>query len=184
MIMGILNVTPDSFSDGGKYSDPQTAVDHALEMIAEGADIIDIGGESTRPAGTAYSAGAGQVLAEEELRRVIPVIGELRSRNDKILISVDTQKAYIANAALEMGADIINDVSAGTSDTEMFLAAAKHHAPIVLMHGHGPRFRQSRIENCKYDDIVSEVAESARAIGGCRDGPGRRGYRFCEGLRG
>src|ERR1035437_6482637 len=157
IIMGILNVTPDSFSDGGAYSDPIGAVDRALEMIAEGAEIIDIGGESTRPAGTAYGAGARRVPVEEELRRVIPVIGELRSRNANVLISVDTQKAYIANAALQMGADIINDVSAGTSDAEMFATAAKHHAPIVLMHGHGPRFRQSRIEDCKYDEVVSEV---------------------------
>lgn len=159
IIMGILNVTPDSFSDGGRYSDTQAAVDHALEMIAEGADIIDIGGESTRPAGSTYGAGASQVPVEEELRRVPPVIEAIRSQNDKVLISVDTQKSYVANATLPIGADIVNDVSAGTADAEMFATVAKHRAPIILMHGHGPRFRQSRIEDCKYDDVVSEVRE-------------------------
>src|ERR1051325_7205009 len=139
LIMGILNVTHDSFSDGGDYFSSGGAVAHALAMVEDGADIIDIGGESTRPPGKAYGAGSKHVTAEEEFKRVIPVINDLRSRSD-VLISVDTQKSYIANAALECGANIINDVSAGTTDEKIFEVAAKRNAPIVLMHAHGPQF--------------------------------------------
>ncbi|MDP4200933.1 MAG: dihydropteroate synthase [Bacteroidota bacterium] len=157
IIMGILNVTPDSFSDGGAYLDARSALDHALQMIADGAEIIDIGGESTRPAGQTYGAGASKVPLEEELRRVLPVIHELRSNHDNVLISVDTQRSAIANAAMQSGADLINDVSGGTADPEMFATAARHKAPIVLMHGHGPRFRKTKTEDYAYADVVSEV---------------------------
>lgn len=157
ILMGVLNVTPDSFSDGGDFVSTDRAVEHALQMARDGAEIIDVGGESTRPAGSAYGAGAKNVALEEELRRVIPVIGEIRSRNSDVLISIDTQKAYIANAAIQSGANIINDVSAATSDNDMLATAAKQSVPIILMHGHGPRFQKLRIEDYKYEDVVSEV---------------------------
>ncbi len=172
IIMGILNVTPDSFSDGGDFISSGRAVEHALQMVRDGADIIDIGGESTRPAGGTYGAGAKQVSLAEELRRVIPVIGEIRSRNSDVLISIDTQKAYIANAALQCGANIINDVSAGTNDKTMFAIAAKHRAPIILMHGHGPHFQKPLLEDYVYENVVrnvffylEECIHTARAAG-------------------
>ena len=159
IIMGILNVTPDSFSDGGDFVSIDQAIDHAVEMAECGAEIIDIGGESTRPAGKAYGPGARHVKLEEELRRVIPVIGEVRSRLAEVLISVDTQKSYIAKTAIHCGADIINDVSAGTSDPEMFAHAAKLQVPIVLMHGHGPEFQRPSVDEYHYVDVVRDVAE-------------------------
>ena len=172
ILMGILNVTPDSFSDGGDFVSIERAMEHALQMVRDGAEIIDIGGESTRPAGSAYGTGAKRVSRVEELRRVIPVIGEIRSRNHDVLISIDTQKADIANAALQSGANIINDVSAGTNDKNMFATVAKHNAPIVLMHGHGPRFQKIRIEDYEHEDVVRDVyayledrIQSARAAG-------------------
>jgi dihydropteroate synthase len=154
--MGILNVTPDSFSDGGDFYRANNAVERALTMVEEGADIIDIGGESTRPPGKAYGAGARHITTEEEFKRVIPVINDLRLRSD-VLISIDTQKSYIANAAVECGANIINDVSAGTSDDKMFEIAAKRNAPIILMHGHGPNFRKGDVNDYTYSDVVDEV---------------------------
>ena len=154
--MGILNVTPDSFSDGGDFYRSDDAVERALQMVEEGADIIDIGGESTRPPGKAYGAGAKHITTEEEFKRVLPVITDLRSRSD-ILISVDTQKSYIANASLECGANIINDVSAGTADERIFEVAAKRNAPIILMHGHGPRFPEMPVDEYIYDDVVTSV---------------------------
>ena len=162
IVMGILNVTPDSFSDGGDYVSLDRAILHVLEMAEGGAEIIDIGGESTRPAGKTYGAGARHVKLEEELRRVIPVIGEIRSRLPEMLISIDTQKSYIANAAVQSGADIINDVSAGTSDPEMFAVAAKHKAPIILMHGHGPQFQKAGVDEYEYKDVVNEVSNNLR----------------------
>ena len=154
--MGILNVTPDSFSDGGTYFDHSAALTHALQMVEDGADIIDIGGESTRPPGKAYGEGAKLVSAEEEFKRVIPIVIALRHSSDA-MISVDTQKASIADAALLCGANIINDVSAGTTDRDMFAVAAKHNVPIVLMHGHGPRFEEKPVDEYVYQDVVREV---------------------------
>src|SRR6266849_5218388 len=116
MIMGVLNVTPDSFSDGGQFFDVSSAVAHGVEMAAEGAQIVDVGGESTRP-------GADLVWFEEELRRVIPVIEKLRVEID-IFISIDTSKSEVANAALGAGASIINDVTGGRGDEKMFVLAA------------------------------------------------------------
>ena len=125
MLMGILNVTPDSFSDGGRYDQCEVAVTHALEMVAEGAGIIDIGGESTRP-------GHQCVPANEELRRVLPVIRKLREKTD-IPISIDTSKAEVADAALEAGADIVNDVSA-LADSAMPAVVSRYGAGCILMH--------------------------------------------------
>ncbi len=125
-IMGILNVTPDSFSDGGRHNKPADAVAHAERMAGEGAAIIDIGGESTRP-------GAERVAAGEQIRRVVPVIEAIRSRTD-IPISIDTTLATVAEAALDAGANIINDVSAGTEDEAMLPLAAQRGCGIVLMH--------------------------------------------------
>jgi dihydropteroate synthase len=126
LVMGVLNVTPDSFSDGGQYLDPEAALDRALELEAEGADILDIGGESTRP-------GAALISADVELARILPVLKRLRKRL-KIPISVDTWKAHVAVAALEEGAEIINDVSAGRWDSPLWAAVAQYRAGYVLMH--------------------------------------------------
>lgn len=148
-IMGILNVTPDSFSDGGHFAARDAALAHARDMIAERAAIIDIGGESTRP-------GALPVDADEEIRRTIPVIRSLRSEWDG-LISIDTSKASVARAALESGADIVNDVSGLTADPEMTDVCAKSHCGIVIMHMRGtPADMQ---QNPSYNDVVAEVRE-------------------------
>lgn len=152
MVMGIVNVTPDSFSDGGRYFDAEVAVEHGRELIREGADILDVGGESTRP-------GAEPVSEVEELRRVLPVIRALRAESE-VLISIDTFKATVAEAALEAGADIINDVSGLTYDPRMVDVAARSMAGIVLMHMKGePRTMQL---NPHYEDVVAEVQQFFR----------------------
>jgi dihydropteroate synthase len=147
MVMGIVNVTPDSFSDGGRFRDAGRAVEHALALVAEGAEILDIGGESTRP-------GAEPVDEAEELRRVLPVIRGVRSQT-KVLISIDTMKAAVARAALDAGADILNDVSGLRGDAAMQRLMADSDAGIVVMHMLGePRTMQ---EDPHYDDVVKEV---------------------------
>jgi dihydropteroate synthase len=147
MIMGILNVTPDSFSDGGKYMDVPKAVEHARSMVEAGADIIDIGGESSRP-------GAGPVSAEEEKQRVLPVIRALRSAVDAP-ISIDTRKSSVASAALSEGASIINDITAMYGDPDMADLAARSGAGVILMHMKGdPEHMQ---DDPVYRDVVSEV---------------------------
>jgi len=146
-IMGILNVTPDSFSDGGKFLDREKALDHALRMQEEGADIIDIGGESTRP-------GAIPVSADEELRRVIPVLKEL-VKKVKVIVSIDTTKATVAEQALTEGAEIVNDVSALRFDPDMAPLVAKREVPVVLMHMRG--IPQSMQTNVCYHDVISEI---------------------------
>ncbi|SFM44278.1 dihydropteroate synthase [Thermodesulforhabdus norvegica] len=147
LVMGILNVTPDSFSDGGLFLDPDKAVRHAREMIEAGADILDIGGESTRPF-------SDPVPLEEELRRTIPVIRAIREFTD-IPISIDTTKAEVARQALDAGADIINDVSALRFDPEMAEVAAERNVPVILMHMLGtPKTMQ---ENPTYRSVVSEI---------------------------
>ena len=152
MIMGVLNVTPDSFSDGGEFFGTEAAVARGIQIAAEGGDIIDIGGESTRP-------GAEPVSAKEELNRVIPVIEQLRARTD-IMISIDTSKSEVAAAALNAGALIINDVTAGRGDEKMLPLAATRKAALVLMHMQGePRTMQ---ENPQYGDVVREVADFFR----------------------
>jgi dihydropteroate synthase len=129
LVMGILNVTPDSFSDGGEFSDPRKAIDHALEMERAGADIIDIGGESTRPA-------AQPISATEELGRVLPVIEALQRRLT-IPISIDTRKSVVAEIALGAGAEIVNDISGLRHDPKIAEVAARHRAPLILMHIRG-----------------------------------------------
>ncbi|MBP7829080.1 MAG: dihydropteroate synthase [Kiritimatiellae bacterium] len=149
LVMGILNVTPDSFSDGGRFLDPARALEQARRMIAEGAALLDIGGESTRP-------GAAPVPAEEEIRRVRPVIKAIRSESD-IPLSIDTTKAAVAESALEAGADIVNDVSALSADPEMPAVAGRYGAGVILMHMQGtPRTMQA---NPRYEDVVREVRD-------------------------
>jgi dihydropteroate synthase len=156
-IMGVLNVTPDSFSDGGRFFDAEGAVAHAQEMVGKGADIIDIGGESTRP-------GAGTIDAEEEKRRVIPVVQKLGSESDT-LISIDTSKAEVAEAALDVGAHIVNDVTGGRGDKEMWPLVRKRGAALVIMHMQGrPRTMQ---KTPRYDDVVREVGEFFRQQYAC-----------------
>ena len=151
--MGVLNVTPDSFSDGGLFVDRDAAVSHALKMAEEGADIIDVGGESTRP-------GAQPVSEQEEIDRVVPVIEKIARRSDALL-SIDTTKAAVAKAAIEAGAAIINDVSALTFDPGMAPVAASTGAGVVLMHMQGkPRTMQA---NPSYRDVVAEVAGALTA---------------------
>lgn len=148
LVMGILNVTPDSFSDGGRCFDTGTAIRRGLAMVEEGADIVDVGGESTRP-------GAPAVDNDEELRRVVSVVKGLSSRTD-VLLSVDTMKACVARAALEAGAHIVNDVSAMTHDPGMAPVVAQSGAGVVLMHMRGtPRTMQ---RDPRYGDVVEEVA--------------------------
>jgi len=149
LVMGILNVTPDSFSDGDQFFTFASAVEHARDMCAEGADVIDVGGESTRP-------GSEEVSAAEERARVIPVIKEL-SAEMTVPISIDTRKAEVAAAALDAGAEMINDVSALRGDPEMAGLAAQRKAPVVLMHMQGtPKTMQVKPS---YKDVVAEVAE-------------------------
>ena len=146
LVMGILNVTPDSFADGGRHNDFEAAVARGLEMIAEGVDIIDIGGESTRP-------GAERVSEEEEIARTIPVITELAKHG--ATISIDTMRASTAEAAVKAGASIINDVSGGLADVEMLQTAARLNVPFIAMHWRG----QSKDMNSKaiYEDVVNDV---------------------------
>src|SRR5919206_293618 len=147
-VMAILNVTPDSFSDGGVHFERGVAVDAALRFESDGAAIVDVGGESTRP-------GSDAVSIEQELDRVIPVIEQIRKRS-AIPISIDTRKAKVAEAALDAGADIINDVSALRHDPEMRALVAKRGVPAILMHMRGePRTMQ---DNPQYDEVVSDVA--------------------------
>ncbi|HTC55474.1 MAG TPA: dihydropteroate synthase [Candidatus Sulfotelmatobacter sp.] len=131
LIMGIVNVTPDSFSDGGRYLDPEKAAEHAIQLLDEGADIIDVGGESTRPAAKIA------VSAEEELQRVLPVITALKKQRPQVVISVDTYKASVARAATTAGADIVNDVSGLRWDAQMASTIAEIKCGAVLMHTRG-----------------------------------------------
>jgi len=153
--MGVLNVTPDSFSDGGRFLDPAAAIEQGLRMVEAGADLIDVGGESTRPSGQVYGAGAREVAFELELSRVVPVIEGLRSRV-AVPISVDTRKKSVAEAALRAGADLVNDVSGGTFDAELLPLCARRGIPVILMHMRGtPETMQS---HTAYRDVRAEVA--------------------------
>jgi dihydropteroate synthase len=146
-IMGILNVTPDSFSDGGLYFKKEKAIEHGLRLISEGADIVDVGGESTRP-------GSDPIPVEEELRRILPVISGLR-KHTKSLISVDTSKSEVALAAIQEGADIINDISAFRNDPKMISVAIKTGAPVILMHMKGtPKTMQRKP---RYENVLVEI---------------------------
>ena len=149
LIMGILNVTPDSFSDGGKFKSHDQAIGHAVKMIKEGANIIDIGGESTRP-------GAKAVQLEEELMRIIPIIEAIRLKSD-CLISIDTYKSKVAEAALDAGADMVNDISGLTFDHNMASLVAERNVPVIIMHIKGkPRDMQ---KNPNYDNLIKEIKE-------------------------
>jgi dihydropteroate synthase len=146
LIMGIVNVTPDSFSDGGLYLDPEKAVEHAQRLLDEGADILDIGGESTRPGASVAAMDAKEqtataakpaISAEEELKRVLPVITEIKKSNQKVVLSIDTYKATVARAAVSAGAEIVNDVSAFRWDPQMAKTVAELKCAAVLMHMRG-----------------------------------------------
>jgi len=150
-IMGILNVTPDSFSDGGKYIDIDKAVKHAIKMVQDGADIIDVGGESTRP-------GATPISIEEEITRVIPVIERLSEVID-VTISIDTYKAHVAKAAVKAGATMINDVWAGGRDSDMPCIMAESNVPIILMHNRTPEMKNEHLDNIT-DEVTAELQES------------------------
>lgn len=150
LVVGIVNVTPDSFSDGGSFADSAQAVAHGLRLAGEGADVLDVGGESTRP-------GALPVGGEEEARRVVPVIRGLRARCS-LPISVDTSKAAVAEAALAAGADIINDVTA-MRDPSMGRVAAAHRAGLILMHMQGDPLTMQEAPEYPGDDVVAEVSK-------------------------
>ena len=151
-LMGIVNVTPDSFSDGGEYYSCQAAVEHCLQLHKDGAAIIDIGGESTRP-------NAPEVPVDEEINRVVPVVRELKKQRPEIIISIDTRKAQVAEAALEAGADIINDVSGLEFSPEIANIAARWDCGLVLMHMRGIPENMQNSENLQYRNIVSEVTD-------------------------
>ena len=152
LIMGVLNITPNSFSDGGNFFDAENAVAHGLRMAAEGAHLIDVGGESTRP-------GAEAVAPEEELRRVIPVVEQLR-RKSEVIISIDTSKADVARAAIRAGASIVNDVTGGRGDQEMMPLIAETKSAFIIMHMQGiPQTMQSAPQ---YTNVVSEVFDFFR----------------------
>ncbi|HKV07275.1 MAG TPA: dihydropteroate synthase [Thermoanaerobaculia bacterium] len=160
--MGILNLTPDSFSDGGLWTEPGPAVERALRMLALGADLLDLGAESTRPGGGVYGEGARTVSPEEETGRLLPVLAALRSATDAPL-SVDTRKGEVARRALEAGADLINDVSA-LADPALGRAVAEAGCPLVLMHSRGDL--RTMQKNIHYGDLLGEVrAELAQAAG-------------------
>lgn len=154
-LMGVLNVTPDSFSDGGQYTDPDVAVARGLAMARQGADLIDVGGESSRP-------GAQRVPPEQQIERIVGVVAGLRQaleahELEKVVISVDTTRAAVADAALAAGASMLNDISAGREDPRMLSLAAAHGVPIVLMHMRGQP--ASMQDAPQYDNVVAEVAD-------------------------
>lgn len=152
--MGVLNVTPDSFSDGGLWADPQTAIAHARDLLDAGADIIDVGGESTRP-------GTDRTPEEEELRRVVPVVEALAGMG--VCVSVDTMRARVAEAVVDAGARIVNDVSGGLSEPGILRVAAEAGVDYVVMHWRGPSDQMQTL--ARYDDVVRDViAETARQV--------------------
>ncbi|GAA2568462.1 dihydropteroate synthase [Streptomyces roseoviolaceus] len=152
LVMGIVNVTPDSFSDGGRWFDPERAVAHGLALLDEGADILDVGGESTRP-------GAARPAVEEELRRVLPVVRELAGAG--ATVSVDTMRAEVAAHAIEAGAALVNDVSGGLADPAMLPLMARSGTSYVLMHWRGHSAGMQA--NAVYDDVVTDVVHELRA---------------------
>ncbi|WP_136100292.1 dihydropteroate synthase [Streptomyces sp. S816] len=151
-VMGVVNVTPDSFSDGGRWFDTTAAVKHGLDLVAEGADLVDVGGESTRP-------GATRVDEDEELRRVVPVVRGLASEG--VVVSVDTMRASVAARSLAAGAALVNDVSGGLADPEMIPVVADAGAPFIVMHWRG--LLEGAAVHGVYDDVVGEVVDELRA---------------------
>jgi dihydropteroate synthase len=165
LIMGILNVTPDSFSDGGRFLSTAAAVEHGLRMLDEGADLVDVGGESTRP------QGATAVSVDEELRRVLPVVEALSRERPTATISIDTVKSDVARAALGSGAHIVNDVSALRLDAGMLAVCAEARAGVVLMHSRGDVSDMGTSAHANYDDVVGEVlGELQDAVHKAREG--------------
>ncbi len=151
LVMGVLNVTPDSFSDGGDFLDPGAAVGHGLDLVADGADLVDVGGESTRP-------GALRVDADEELRRVLPVVRGLVAEG--VVVSVDTMRASVAAAAIEAGASLVNDVSGGLADGDMVSVVAGARTPYVVMHWRGHSVDMD--SRAVYADVTTEVVDELR----------------------
>ncbi|MET9803320.1 dihydropteroate synthase [Streptomyces sp. NPDC006368] len=151
-VMGVVNVTPDSFSDGGRWFDTTAAVKHGLDLVAQGADLVDVGGESTRP-------GATRVDEDEELRRVVPVVRGLAAEG--VTVSVDTMRASVARRAVEAGAVLVNDVSGGLADPEMVPSVAAAQVPFVVMHWRG--FSENMNSLAVYDDVVAEVVAELHA---------------------
>ncbi|MFW5472591.1 dihydropteroate synthase [Knoellia sp. CPCC 206450] len=151
LVMGVVNVTPDSFSDGGEWFEPEAAIGHGRELLAAGADLIDVGGESTRP-------GAERPPVEEELRRVVPVVRALAAEG--AIVSIDTMRASVAAAAVEAGAGIVNDVSAGLADSDMAGLVAQAGIPFIAMHwrGHSTEMQSRAV----YDDVVEDVCRELR----------------------
>ena len=147
--MGIVNVTPDSFSDGGQFYQAESAIDHGLSLIKDGADILDIGGESTRP-------GAESISKDEEFNRILPVIKGLRKIDQEILISIDTTKSAVAAKAIEAGADIVNDISGLTLDKKMAKVVSKLDIPVVIMHLNGSPATMQK--NPHYENLVGEIS--------------------------
>ena len=147
-VMGIINVTPDSFSDGGRWLESTTAIDHGFALMEDGADLVDIGGESTRP-------GAERIPAEEELRRVIPVVRALAQEG--VPVSIDTMRASVARAAVEAGAAIVNDISGGAADEAMYAVVAECGVPYIAMHWRG--FSNEMEQLTDYDDVVRDVID-------------------------
>jgi len=160
LLVGVVNVTPDSFSDGGRFLDPDRAVAHALELASEGADLLDLGAESTRPGGGVYGEGARPVPAGEEIDRLLPVLERLRPLT-RLPLSVDTRKAEVARAALAAGADLVNDVSA-LGDPAMAALVAAAGCPIVLMHSRGELGTMQR--GIRFEDVVAEVKAELAAV--------------------
>jgi dihydropteroate synthase len=153
LVMGVVNVTPDSFSDGGYWLEPIAAIEHGFQLHSQGADLVDVGGESTRP-------GAERPPVEEELRRVLPVIRALAS--DGVIVSIDTMRATVAAAAIEAGARVVNDVSGGQADPDMLRIVAEARVPYVLMHWRGHSARMQDLAT--YDDVVSDVIDELRPL--------------------
>lgn len=151
-VMGVVNVTPDSFSDGGRWFDTTAAVKRGLDLVVEGADLVDVGGESTRP-------GAGRIDEEEELRRVVPVVRGLTAEG--VTVSVDTMRASVAEQAVAAGAVLVNDVSGGLADPRMIPVVAAARVPFVVMHWRG--FSENMYSRAVYDDVVAEVVAELRA---------------------
>ena len=168
--MGILNVTPDSFYDGGRYQDVNDAVQRAMNMISEGAQIIDIGGASSRPAGRIYGTGAAPVSATEEIRRILPVVSAIADGAPEIIMSIDTFRLEVAEAALEAGAHIINDITGLRSEPEIAELAASAQAPLIIMHAVGlpgamtHEHAYACVEESVYK-FLDETVEQARVAG-------------------
>ena len=154
--MGIVNVTPDSFSDGGRFLTVEAALEHACELVAQGADIIDVGGESTRP------QSAEPVPVEEELRRVLPVVRTLAAERPDVVISVDTVKSAVARAAIEAGAQIVNDVSGLRLDHDMATICARSGAAVIVMHSRGNVTDMATYAHAEYADFLDEMLDEMR----------------------